>query len=792
MLTSGTSKYSGKVNVVRLGHPARITDSIQPYCLDSLILRHDGTEIVQDVRKELDDLRGAITKCRDKGRKKQLRGDVRALKKEARLREDKVVQDILRTRDVIFCTNVGASSKLLKDMLFDMVVIDEAAQALEVSCWIPMLYSSKCILAGDHCQLPPTVKSSKAEAGGLAITLFERIMNTPALEGVSKLLTTQYRMNHIISDWASTEMYHNKLLTGDSVHNHTLAALAHPAKGGPGALGSCSLSVGNASTTSTLSTSAACASEELQHVLVDERVSAVMMLIDTAGCDMEEDASSSAPPSSILKHAKSHRNESEARVVCAHIELMVAAGISPQQIGVVTPYNGQLELLRSLLLEKHPLLEIRTVDGFQGGEKEAIVLSLVRSNPHREVGFLSDVRRINVAVTRARRHVAVVCDTDTCCANGFLSRLIEYISTKGEHRSALEYIEPEAISATYVHARPCNPSVLPSELVKSSTVVNSGSAIPMSVPVLQFPKCNAIGNIVRKFASAKDTLSDTYNTWKISVIESKKLYQRLLTAHKAKAGVGEGVQAGNEGVHWPYHTFYAEMKKHYVLELTISDVPAVKPTFSNMVTFPPSFTSGDRKVVHSECEELGLFHWSNGEGNCRVITMSWDKCDVSKDKGTVLSDGDGGSKTESTCGSPCIPDGGDVSVSTCPDDVTNPTSPTSCMQHAGDTSSSMQRPGDTTSSMQHAGDTTSSMQHADDTGNSTNTSTAMTKAGSKKSKKKKSNSNKTCAIEQKTYYNANNTLKKGIVDNIVKMTQDTSLDDDDVLNAAIAANKVIG
>lgn len=388
-------------SMVRLGHPARISDAIQPHCLEALIQKADGTDIVKDVRKELDTMRRNLGKERDKAQKKLQRAEMRNLQKEIRQREERVVKDIVKTKDVIFCTCVGASSKLLRDIEFDLVIIDEAAQALEVACWIPMLKAKKVVLAGDHCQLPPTVKSDAAVQKGLAITLFERIMTNDSMNSVPRMLSIQYRMNEKICNWASNAMYKGLLTSSPGVASHTLADLVPPG----------SIEYSNSSDSVSLSN--------------------VMVLIDSSDCYMTEQTTSKG----------SHFNLYEVDMIDKYIAQLVGSGISPKAIGIVTPYNGQVVALKEKILPNYPLVEVRTVDGFQGGEKEVIILSLVRSNADRTVGFLADKRRINVAVTRAKRLLVVVCDGDTCSADPFLRKLLDYMSENGEHRSALEFCE---------------------------------------------------------------------------------------------------------------------------------------------------------------------------------------------------------------------------------------------------------------------------------------------------------------------------------------------------------------
>jgi ATP-dependent RNA/DNA helicase IGHMBP2 len=166
-----------------------------------------STSIVNDVRKDIEASRkvlGGRGKSKiDAATRREKRSELKALCKEARVREKAVVEKIIKRSNVILCTCIGASSHLLKSYEFDMVVVDEAAQGIEAACWIPLLLGRKCVLAGDHCQLPPTVKSDEAAKRGLAVTLFERVILDQRFAPVVKLLDTQYRMNALISDWAS-------------------------------------------------------------------------------------------------------------------------------------------------------------------------------------------------------------------------------------------------------------------------------------------------------------------------------------------------------------------------------------------------------------------------------------------------------------------------------------------------------------------------------------------------------------------------------------------------------------
>ena len=429
-----TSTSMKKIRAVRLGHPARIQHGIQKYSLESLVQSSEGTEIVQDCRSDLNEHLKTLSNPKSRGPEKRVAyKEMKALKKEIRTREEKVVGEILRNSNVVLATNVGAASSLFNRMSdtkgepisFDLVIIDEGAQALEASCWIPLLRGKRAVLAGDHKQLPPTIKCNVREVQqGLGRTLFERLMlaydkNTPNCR--SKMLEVQYRMHKNISDWSSEAMYNGKLISHDSVKDRQLSTLPV---------------VSEKMATQT----------EKEDDSSDGLENVTMMLIDTTGCDMHE----------IVNDAGSRYNEGEANIVVSHVHSLIKLGLRAQDIAVITPYNGQVELLRKLLLPDIPKLEIRSVDGFQGGEREAVVLSLVRSSEkggQDGIGFLSDERRLNVAITRAKRHVAVICDCETVSKNKFIKGLIDWLEEKGDYRSGVEYEIDSIISSDSLQAK---------------------------------------------------------------------------------------------------------------------------------------------------------------------------------------------------------------------------------------------------------------------------------------------------------------------------------------------------
>ncbi|BAT85287.1 hypothetical protein LR48_Vigan03g218000 [Vigna angularis] len=381
-----------RVKLVRVGHPARLLPQVLDSALDAQVLRGDNSGLANDIRKEMKALNGKLLKTKDRNTRKDIQRELRTLSKEERKRQQLAVTDVLKSADVILTTLIGAFSKKLDSTSFDLVIIDEAAQALEIACWIPLLKGSRCILAGDHLQLPPTIQSVEAEKKGLGRTLFERLAETYGDE-ITSMLTVQYRMHELIMDWSSKELYNSKIKAHASVSAHMLY--------------------------------------DLDGVKRTSSTEPTLLLVDTAGCDMEEKKD----------EEDSTFNEGEAEVTVAHAKRLVQSGVLPSDIGIITPYAAQVVLLKMLKNKEDRLkdVEISTVDGFQGREKEAIIISMVRSNSKKEVGFLSDRRRMNVAVTRSRRQCCLVCDTETVSGDGFLKRLIEYFEEHGEYLSASEY-----------------------------------------------------------------------------------------------------------------------------------------------------------------------------------------------------------------------------------------------------------------------------------------------------------------------------------------------------------------
>ncbi|CAF3479561.1 unnamed protein product [Adineta steineri] len=398
-----------QLKLIRLGHPARLLESIQCFSLESIV-----TENYQDVKNALrEDLNQCFSKLRksstERGEREQLKREIKNLRKDIRVYEEKASREAMKSVNVILCTLTSATDdsplRLLPPNHFDLVVIDECSQALEAACWLALLRASKCVLAGDHLQLPPTILSEKAAKDGLSITLMQRLIEQFD-DKITRMLTIQYRMNEAIMNWSSKEFYQGKLIADKSVKSHLLKDLSNISK------------------------------RNYEDEYDDENLSQCpLFLIDTTGYDM---------PEICYDDENSRGNEGEVALVNTHVkELIENYGVSIDQIGVITPYNMQVQLLRQKLLNQYPTLEIKSVDGFQGREKEVIIISMVRSNLHGEVGFLSDSRRINVAITRARRHLCIICNVQTVSRDPFIKRLMDYMLENGQVRSAFELVDDD-------------------------------------------------------------------------------------------------------------------------------------------------------------------------------------------------------------------------------------------------------------------------------------------------------------------------------------------------------------
>jgi superfamily I DNA and/or RNA helicase len=419
--------------LIRLGHPARLLPSVLDASLEAAVARSDDSALARDCERECADLRRRLAKLTSREHRAEradARRELRRVQKETKARQKKAVSVVVSHANIVCCTLSGSLTNAIRNETFDVVVIDEAAQALEPACWGAMFKARKTVLAGDHLQLPPTVVSDAAAKGGLATTLFARAHHRWPEAAV--MLTTQYRMHASIAQWASDELYQGRLVAAPSAAERRLTL--------GGARGDC---------TAKRSDRACCAegTRDLRNVYpgdgdtisesTDVRLPA-LVLVDTAGCGMEEQRE---------EEGDSTGNPSEARVAFAVARRLVFSGsVLPEELGIIAPYSAQVGLLRELRAASEDTqmarVEIATVDGFQGREKDCVVLSATRSNEKGDVGFLADARRMNVAVTRARMHCVLVCDTDTVGRHdAFLRRLVAHFEARGEYVAASEFDE---------------------------------------------------------------------------------------------------------------------------------------------------------------------------------------------------------------------------------------------------------------------------------------------------------------------------------------------------------------
>ncbi|NWU49445.1 SMBP2 protein, partial [Dromas ardeola] len=513
-----------KARILRLGHPARLLEPIQQHSLDAVLARGDNAQIVADIRKDIDQAFAKTKKAQDRGERSHFLSEIKALRKELKEREESAMAAALTHASVVLATNTGASSdgplKLLPEDHFDLVVIDECAQALEAGCWVPLLRAPKCILAGDHKQLPPTITSHKAAAKGLSLSLMERLIERYG-EQIVKMLTVQYRMHQAIMLWASSEMYSGRLTAHPSVAQHLL--------------------------------------RDLPGVTSTEETTIPLLLIDTAGCGLFE---------LEVEDEQSKGNPGEVQLAALHIQALVEAGVKAQDIAVVAPYNLQVDMLREHLCHRYPELEIKSVDGFQGREKEAVILSFVRSNRKGEVGFLAEDRRINVAVTRARRHVAIICDTRTVSSQAFLKRLVDYFGQHGEVRTAFEYLD----------------NLVPENYTQEGRGERQQGA---KLPAASGPKTQPPPGRKLKAAATKP--------------ECQKAEARFSPNTSGPGRQSPGTKDSAD-----------RFKAMLVAFLESSNT---------QLDFPPSLNSHDRMLVHLMAEEYGLQHLSTGEGRDRYISV---------------------------------------------------------------------------------------------------------------------------------------------------------------------------
>ena len=414
---------AGGADVVRVGHPARVTPALREHTLDARVREHDAWQASRELREEafaIKDRQQELThpsgrwrrgmsnerilelaeqgrgsrgvseeKVREMAEWIELQEEADMLFERSDRLEDRAVEELLDAADVVCSTNSTAGSDLLTDRSFDVVVIDEATQATEPSCLVPITLAGRVVMAGDHRQLPPTVLSLEAADRGLIRSLFERTAERRGDE-LLEMLEVQYRMHEEIMSFSCERFYDGRLRAAEEVRGHTLRGLGYEDSRVAG---------------------------ELRRVTLPEEP---LVFVDTSGVEA---------PERQRGDSSSRENPEEAELAVRIAENLLWAGIRARDVGVISPYADQVDLVDRQLDEDE--LEVRTVDGFQGREKEAIVISLVRSNGRGEVGFLEDVRRLNVALTRARRKLVVVGDASTVGHHEVYRDFLEHVDRVG-------------------------------------------------------------------------------------------------------------------------------------------------------------------------------------------------------------------------------------------------------------------------------------------------------------------------------------------------------------------------
>lgn len=414
------------LDVVRIGHPARTHPDLRDHTLDARLKERQAFRKSESKRREalqLIEERNTLTAPSGKWRRglddeeihhlasenKGSRGlsperieemskylnlnhQIDELFSESDRLEDRAIGRLLNEVDVICCTNTTAGSDLLAGYKFDWVCIDEATQATEPSCLIPITKGHKLIMAGDHRQLPPTVLNETAKADGLSTSLFERMMDLHRND-VSTTLSVQYRMHRDIMSFSNQMFYENQMSASSNVRDHTLKDFPcyHPES----------------------------VSNQFQDVL---RERPIINWVDTAEIDAPE-----------RRHEESHSlfNPVEVKVVRDLLDGLLETGLSPSRLATISPYKAQVELLRNKL-QNNNSLDIDTIDGFQGREKDVVVISFVRNNESGAVGFLQDERRLNVSLTRAKRKLLLVGDRPTLTKHPIYRSLLDHVRSAGK------------------------------------------------------------------------------------------------------------------------------------------------------------------------------------------------------------------------------------------------------------------------------------------------------------------------------------------------------------------------
>ncbi len=387
------------ISVIRIGNPAKVSAPLMSLTLDHQLSGHSGMKQLKALKKQGLEYKNMAHKYKrnfgkaEQEQRRALFNEARKIGKEVGDIEQYMVEDLLNKAQVIAATLVGSNHYTIRNRRYGTVVIDEAGQALEPACWIPLLKAEKVVFAGDHCQLPPTIKSGEAAKKGLSTTLLEKCVTLHP--GAVTLLEEQYRMNEKIMQYSSHVFYENKLKAHDTVAHHQLFAEDMP-----------------------------------------------LTFIDTAGTGYEEKA-----------EGTSAVNPDEAALLLSHLTQLVheLCAIHTLEnfptVGIISPYLQQVLVLKDLFLHAAELqpyagkITINTIDSFQGQERDIVYISMVRSNGEGIIGFLADTRRMNVAMTRARKKLVVIGDSATLSRLSFYTDFIGYAEQIGAYKSAWEFMD---------------------------------------------------------------------------------------------------------------------------------------------------------------------------------------------------------------------------------------------------------------------------------------------------------------------------------------------------------------
>ena len=387
------------VDVLRIGNPARVSEKLFSLTLDSKMAEHGAMKEIKRLKKKAGEFKDMAHKYKrnfgqaEREQRKALFDEARNILREVERTEQFILDDVIGKARVIAATLVGANHYTVRNLRYTTVLIDEAGQALEPACWIPILKGPRLVLAGDHCQLPPTIKSESAARKGLSTTLLKKCV-TLHPEAVS-LLEEQYRMHERIMGYSSEVFYDRRLKAHPTVAQHVLFAGEAP-----------------------------------------------LIFVDTAGCGFDE-----------RQEGTGLTNPEEAAFLIRHATKLVAElhsrypGDDFPTMGVISPYRNQVHLLQDLvrtapdLREHADKITVNTIDSFQGQERDIVYIGMTRSNADSRIGFLSDTRRMNVAMTRARKKLVVIGDSATLSAIPFYAGFIAYAQQQEAYVSAWEFAE---------------------------------------------------------------------------------------------------------------------------------------------------------------------------------------------------------------------------------------------------------------------------------------------------------------------------------------------------------------